>query len=127
MTLIDLNSILPVLLLVIWALVMLLLDVWFGKRVPLLTPILAAAGLAAALGADLLQLGHPASTFNGMIRVDGFSMFLNILFTLSGLVAIGLGYDYLKRAGIREGEYYILLLFSISGMMTTAASKEAPR
>lgn len=122
MTLIDLNSILPVLLLVIWALVMLLLDVWFGKRVPLLTPILAAAGLAAALGADLLQLGHPASTFNGMIRVDGFSMFLNILFTLSGLVAIGLGYDYLKRAGIREGEYYILLLFSISGMMLMASA-----
>jgi len=122
MTLIDLNSILPVILLVVWALMMLLLDVWFGRRVPLLTPILAVVGLAAALGASLLQLGHPASTFTGMIRVDGFSIFLNILFALSGIVVIGLGYDYLKRVGIGEGEYYILLLFSISGMMLMASA-----
>ena len=122
MTLNDLNSILPIILLAGWALVLLLLDVWFGKRVPLLTPILAVAGLLAALGADFLQIGHPASTFNGMIRVDGFSIFLNFLFVLSGIVAIGLGYDYLKRAGIREGEYYILLLFSISGMMLMASA-----
>ncbi len=122
MTLIDLNSILPVILLVVWALIMLLLDVWFGKRVPLLTPILAVVGLTAALGASLLQLGHPASTFNGMIRVDGFSIFLNLLFALSGIVVIGLGYDYLKRVGIGEGEYYILLLFSISGMMLMASA-----
>ena len=48
MTMIDLNSILPVILLVVWALILLLLDVWFGKRVPAMTPILATAGLAAS-------------------------------------------------------------------------------
>ena len=122
MTMIDLNSILPVILLVVWALILLLLDAWFGKRVPVMTPILATVGLVAALVISLMQLGHPASTFSGMIRVDGFSVFLNLLFTLSGITAIGLGYDYLKRVGIHEGEYYVLLLFSVSGMMLMASA-----
>ena len=124
MTLIDFNSILPVILLVVWALVMLLLDVWFGKRVPLLTPVMAVAGLVLSLAASLYQIGHQASAFNDMIRVDGFSIFLNTLFALSGIVAIGLGYDYLKRVGISEGEYYILLLFSISGMMLMGSASD---
>ena len=62
---IDLNSILPVIILVVWALVMLLLDVWFGKRVPVLTPVLAVAGLVAALGTSLMQLGEPVSSTLG--------------------------------------------------------------
>ena len=55
-----------------------------------------------------------------MVVVDGFAVFLNVLFLGSGLAGIALAYDYLKRMGIERGEYYILLLFSISGMMLMA-------
>lgn len=124
MTLIELNTILPILLLIAWALILLLVDVWFGKRVPKLTPILALAGLVAALAAVIPQFGADSSSFNGMIRVDGFSVFLSLLFVVSGIVSIGLGYDYFKRVGIREGEYYVLLLMSISGMMLMASAAD---
>ena len=52
-----------------------------------------------------------------MVTVDGFGLFLSILFLVSGLVGIAIAHDYLKRMGIERGEFYVLLLFSIGGMM----------
>ena len=48
------------------------------------------------------------AAFNGMAVVDGFTVFINSIFLLSGLAAIGLAYDYLKRRKIERGEYYPL-------------------
>lgn len=120
----DLNSILPVIVLIAWALITLLLDVWFSKRVPALTPIFSAVGLTTVLVLILRQFGHNASAFNDMIRVDGFSTFLSCLFVVSGIVSILLGHEYLKRVGIREGEYYVLLMISISGMLLMASAAD---
>ncbi len=55
-----------------------------------------------------------------MVVVDGFAVFLNVLFLASGLAGVALAYDYLKRMGIEKGEYYALLLFTISGMLLMA-------
>ncbi len=55
-----------------------------------------------------------------MVIVDGFANFLSCLLLLSGLAGVALAYDYLKRIEIEHGEYYILLLFSIAGMMLMA-------
>jgi NADH-quinone oxidoreductase subunit N len=62
--------------------------------------------------------------FGGMLAIDGFSQFLTILVLGSGLVAVMLSYDYLTRLGIQRGEYYVLLLFSISGMMLMAMATD---
>jgi NADH-quinone oxidoreductase subunit N len=59
-----------------------------------------------------------------MVIYDGFSFFLNILFLSSGLVGIALAFDYIKRLDIERGEYYVLLLFSISGMMLMAQAND---
>lgn len=118
----DLLSILPIIVLVAWALVLLLLDLWTSKKFPALTPILAVVGLAAALVLTALQFNKPASVFGDMIRVDGFSVFLNLLFALTGIASIAIAYDYLKRIHIHRGEYYALLLLSVSGMMLMACA-----
>ena len=122
MTLIDLYSILPVLVLVIWALVTLLVEAWTYKRTPFLTPVLAVIGLVAALVLTLVQSRQYSSTFNEMIRVDGFGIFLNVLFCVSGILSIGIAYDYLKKAGIQQGEYYPLIMLSTGGMMLMATA-----
>ena len=59
-----------------------------------------------------------------MVINDGFSTFLNILFLISGLAAIAVAYDYLKRMDIDRGEYYVLLLFSICGMMLMSLAND---
>ena len=113
----DLISILPVLILVGWALLLLLIDLWLSKKLPAVTPILAVLGLAGSLASALLLIDRQGSAFGGMLRVDGFSIFLCVLFAVAGILSIGLAYQYLSRITVHRGEYIVLLLFSISGMM----------
>jgi NADH-quinone oxidoreductase subunit N len=67
-------------------------------------------------------VGKPQSSFGGMIHVDGFSVFLNILFAITGIAAVALAYESFKNLKIQRGEYYVLLLFSLSGMMLMGAA-----
>jgi NADH-quinone oxidoreductase subunit N len=115
----DLYATLPVLTLTIWASVLLLLDVFVIKRKGL-TAFLAAAGLALSAGFALMAAGEERMAFNGMAVSDGFSTFFAILFALSGLLGIGLAYGYNQRMDIQKGEYYVFILFSVTGMMLMA-------
>ncbi len=117
MTRSDLYTILPTLLLVAWACLLLLVDLFIPKGRKSWTALLAAVGLAGALGITLAQAGLDLSAFGGMVVLDGFSSFLNVLFLASGLGAIAIAYGYLKRMGLERGEYYTLILFSLSGML----------
>jgi len=123
MTSTDFLSILPIIILVAWGCVLLLVDV-FTKKNTWLTPLLAAAGLVVTLVFSIVQSGTTYTGFNGMIVIDGFTGFLNVLFIISGLAGIALALDYNKRMGLDRGEYYILLLFSISGMMLMSAAAD---
>lgn len=117
MTQADFYSILPIIVLVGWALLLLVVDLWIAKERKGLTALLAALGLAVSLGLTLAQGGSSELAFGGLIMLDGFAVYLNVIFLASGLVAVALGYDYLKRMGLERGEYYVMMLFSISGMM----------
>lgn len=120
----DFLAILPMLVVVGWACILLLIDLFIPKDRKGLTALLAAIGLAAAVGFNLAGAGQEKSIFNGMIVVDGFATFLNLIFLGCGLIGIGLAYDYLKRMEIERGEYYTLLLFTISGMMLMATAAD---
>ncbi len=109
-------------LLVAWACLLLLVDLIAKNKG--VTAFLAALGLALALGITLSQIGMTASSFNNMVVLDGFSTFVNALLLISGLLGIALAYDYVKRLGLERGEYYILLLFSITGMMLMAQAAD---
>ncbi len=120
----DLWAISPTLVLVGWACVLLLVDLFIPHDRKSWTALLAAVGLIAALVVAISQSGQTHVAFNGMVVLDGFSTFLTVLFLGSGLIAILLAYDYLKRLDIERGEYYTLLLLSISGMLLMAASAD---
>jgi NADH-quinone oxidoreductase subunit N len=49
---------------------------------------------------------------------------VNALLLVSGLLGIALAYGYIKRMGIERGEYYTLLLFSVTGMMLMAQAAD---
>ena len=124
MTQSDLRTILPTVLLVAWACVLLLVDLFIPKGRKGWTALLAAVGLAGALGVTLAQAGRELSAFGGMIVLDGFSSFLGALFLASGIGAIAIAYGYLKRMGLGRGEYYTLMLFSLSGMLLMAQAAD---
>lgn len=118
----DLIAILPLLIVVGWALLLLLVDLWVPHERKGITASLAAVGLLLALAAAVLLRAKPMLAFGGMIIVDEFSTFLNVLFLAAGLAGIAIAHDYLKRMEILQGEYYSLLLFTISGMMLMASA-----
>jgi len=118
----DFLSILPILFLVAWACILLLVDV-FAKRTRL-TFTLAAIGLLVDLIIVLYQGGKSHTAFNGMLVVDGFAVYLNALFLVSGFAGMALAYDYNRRMDLDGGEYYVLLSFSISGMMLMSAAAD---
>ncbi len=124
MNLNDLLSILPVLVLAAWACILLLVDVFFLKERKGITAILAAVGLAGALAVTLLTSSTARLGFGGMAAADSFAAFLSALFLASGLFAVAQSYDYLKRMDMASGEYYVLMLFAISGMMLMAYAND---
>jgi NADH-quinone oxidoreductase subunit N len=124
MTVTDLYLILPIIVVVVWSILLMVADLWIPKDRKGITALLAAFGLAVALGFTIAQTGVVASGMSGMVVVDGFSVSMDLIFLISGLAAIALAYDYLRRMGIERGEYYNLLLFSISGMMLMASAHD---
>jgi NADH-quinone oxidoreductase subunit N len=122
---VDLTPILPLTFLVVWACVLLLVDLFIPDDRKGITAALSALGLALALGWTLTQIGRePLDAFSGMVVLDGFSVFVNALLLVSGLLGIALSFGYIKRMKIERGEYYTLMLFSISGMMLMAQASD---
>ena len=83
-------------------------------------------GSAIALwaSAEMLNAGVIGNEFNGMIRVDRFSMYFNIIFLLSTILVTLISINYLDRQDKRQGEYYVLILLATLGMMLMASGNE---
>ncbi len=120
----DLILITPLVLLVIWAAALLIVDLFIPADRKYLTALLAAVGLVVALGFSVAQWGIRGTAFNGMVTVDGFSVFMTVVLLVTGLVSVALSFDYLRRMSLEKGEYYALLLFSIGGMMLMALASD---
>jgi NADH-quinone oxidoreductase subunit N len=114
----------PYALLTAWACILLLVDLFIPKGRKGITAFLSALGLAITLGFTLAQIGIERLGFSGMVVLDGFSTFVNALILVSGLLGVALAYGYIKRMGIERGEYYTLLLFSVTGMMLMAQATD---
>jgi NADH-quinone oxidoreductase subunit N len=92
-------------------------------------PWLTLAGLAAALAQAVGMWGFNGGTFtpvggNPMIVVDNFVTFLNITFLLTGVLTVLVSVRYLRRTGLERSEFYMLMLFSIGGMMLMGMSND---
>ncbi|HRJ75480.1 MAG TPA: hypothetical protein PLX90_05745, partial [Anaerolineales bacterium] len=120
----DFYTLLPYLILTVWACVLLLVDLFIPKNRKSITAILASVGIAVSIGYTVTQIGITGTGFNNMVALDGFSTFANILLLVSGLFGIALAYGYAKRMNIERGEYYTLLLFSLTGMMLMAQATD---
>jgi len=124
MTINDFEVLKPYTLLTVWACILLLVDLFIPKERKGITALLSALGLAITLGFTLAQIGNERSGFSNMVVLDGFSTFVNALLLVSGLLGVALAYGYVKRMNIERGEYYTLLLFSVTGMMLMAQASD---
>ena len=124
LTSLDYQVLTPYILLTVWACILLLVDLFIPKSRKGITALLSALGLAITLGFTLSQIGREGFGFSGMVVLDGFSTFINALILVSGILGVALAYGYVKRMGLERGEFYVLLLFSVTGMMLMAQAAD---
>src|SRR5687768_8684315 len=119
---------LPEIVLSVWAMFVLLLDVFQkGARSQPSTPSmpwltlagLVLAAIANAWIATLEETGAP-----GMIAVDSFRVFCNFVFLLAGALFVLISTKYIDEEKLRLGELYVLVMFSIVGMMMFAGAND---
>lgn len=105
--------------------VLLVFDVFFGLQRPARTAsftllILLGGALVTLLTADF---GHRQSIFDGMYVADDLATLLKLAAFLFVAVAMYYSNEYLARRRIQKGEYYVLSLTALLGILVlTSAS-----
>ena len=115
MTWADLSSTFPELALVVTALALLLLEVLNSPPRSRMVWV-ALAGLGVALA---LELALPAegTFYQGMIAVDRFTRYFDVLFLVITAATMLIAIPYLRATLEERGEYFALLLLATVGMM----------
>jgi NADH-quinone oxidoreductase subunit N len=134
---IDYLAIAPPLVVALVGLGVLVLDAFLPDRRKHITGWIAGAGLLGATGALLPLTDHARSTFcvpgggRGGLElsacsyvVDDLTLAFQVLVLLGALVVVLLSLDTVRDARLPAGEYYFLLLMSVAGAVTLAASRD---
>jgi NADH-quinone oxidoreductase subunit N len=119
----EIRAIMPILIVTLTAIVTMVAEAFRpqDERVPL-----GGLGIIGLVGAGLASVflwNHDATSF-GVVRADNFSLFVNMILVIIGLLTIFFSGDVVDREELPAGEYYTLLLFSIAGMMLMASATD---
>ena len=119
----ELRLVTPELSLLVFALVVILLDL-FVKQKKVLAGV-SIAGVIVSAGFALAMWGAPAvDVFYGMLAVDRFALLFKFLFLAAAGLVILASQDYVSKFERFQGEYYALVLISALGMMLLAAAAD---
>ena len=100
-------------------------DFFIGRDRKFWLGYLAAAGLAVTLIVMLVyQWNTTDSLYDGLISIDGYSLFFRAVFLVMGIVIVLSSVEYVRRNLEYPGEYYAILVFAVVGMMLMSASRE---
>src|ERR1700682_4830884 len=93
------------------------------RRRPSSAAAISLLGLVGAIAAALLlyQSGGQAA-YSQFATGDHFAVYFHVLFALLGIMTILVTHPYLAQRGLRQPEFYILLLAATDGMMVMGAA-----
>ena len=119
----DLHTVLPELILAIYALLALLFAVYTGKDNATNALTWATAGLMVAL-ALWIGMGESGTNtaFGGLFIDDAFARFAKVTILLSTAAVLVISQDYMARQGLGRFEYPLLITLATIGMMAMVSS-----
>ena len=91
-----------------------------GDAVAMVAAVGYVLSLAVAVYRWNYAMGGPA--YKGYATGDSFALFFEILFAVLGILTVAISHSYLKRRGMLEGEFHILILAAVIGMMVLASA-----
>lgn len=108
------------------ALAILLIDLWTPREIKPRLGYVAAAGLLVILAISFFGVdAEPARTgFHGMFVQDGLSLFFKRLFLISAIFVVLLGVEFGGRIEMGIGEFYVVTLLALAGMMFAASAND---
>jgi NADH-quinone oxidoreductase subunit N len=119
---VDLRTIGPALVLTVTGLVVLVLDLLPPRERKDHLGFVGLLGVVASLVLTLWLWGTEARAFRGMVVLDGYALFFDLVIAYATGLVLLLSMDYLRRQGVELGEFYILVLFAAVGMMLMASA-----
>ena len=120
----DMYRLAPELVLCAFGILIMLVDPFVSRERKSGLGTVALLGALLALMATALPAMHPGSALYGLMRMDGFSIFLHLVVGgVAVLVILGAA-DYLEREKLARGEFYALVLFATAGMGVMVSAQE---
>ena len=124
---IDWHALAPELVLLVGINVVLAIDLWIDESRKWIVASLSGFLLLGAFipVVTLAVLGDDVrSMFDGRYVVDEYALVLKALFLLTGYVVVLMSQTELEEGGYYQGEYYVMLLASVLGMVMMASSRD---
>ena len=111
---IDTFLLLPLIWMVAWGLILMFVDLFVPQEQKNRTGWLSLVGIVPALIIALLQWNQTGATFtpdggSPMVIVDRYSVFLNSILLVTGILTVLLSVSYLDRVNLNRGEFYMLM------------------
>ncbi|HEY6358031.1 MAG TPA: proton-conducting transporter membrane subunit, partial [Vicinamibacterales bacterium] len=123
MTQTDFAAVAPMLIVTLAACATLLAEAFRSgdERMPF--ELLGLIGLGGAIAASVLQW-HQEKIGFGVIVIDHYSIFFNVTIAGIGVLTTLLSVGAAERDQLPPAEYYVLMLFSIAGMMLMGSTRD---
>ncbi len=118
----DFNTVLPEVMLALFAMVALLAGVYTTKDKAAPTILWATAAVMVILAVWIGFGAGERSAFGGMFIDDPFARFAKVVILLSAAAVLLVGQDHLERRDMLRFEYPILVALSVLGMMVMVSS-----
>jgi NADH-quinone oxidoreductase subunit N len=124
---VDYHALAPEIVLALGICVVLLADLFLSETRKWVTATLSGFVLLGAF-VPVVTLGvigdEVRSMFDGRYVVDNFSLVMKALFLLAGYVVVLMSTNEIDEGGYYEGEYFVLLLTAITGMVMMCSSRD---
>ena len=121
----DLSQIAPIAVLTLFLLFAIVVDLAMPKsRRGDLVAVVAAVGYVAALATAFYRwsYGTNGPAYSGYATGDKFALFFEILFAVLGVLTLAVSHPYLLRRRFLVGEFHILILAAVIGMMVLGSA-----
>ena len=114
----DLTPIIPEIIVLLTAFTVLLVDLFAAKNNRSLTmAVTTIIGLLLAMFAETQLHGKDITGFYGTVVADDFSILFELIYISVAILTVFVSRHYIAENEMNFGEYYILLLTAVSGMM----------
>ncbi|MFM8303484.1 MAG: NADH-quinone oxidoreductase subunit N [Actinomycetota bacterium] len=122
----DYHALAPVIILSAVTLVAIAVEFVWKDRARHVVPQIAGIGLLLALIPvfSLAADGETRTMFGGAYVVDNYALAFAGFFLIVGYVTLLLSYDYIAEGDYYQGEFYVLLLTSVLGMLIMASARD---